>query len=491
METNFFGSIHNIQKTWEVYDWICVSLRIAILCSYIISQSVISCCQRFLKFSVQNHLMNILLKINQTLCNCVPFFGKHLQQVLPKAISFISERVLPGLEKLSQVVQLCFQLHVVEMTLKDKKNVQIFVTAESDDLNLYDENNRVMTTLLISNHRSINDYVLINYLLQHSGYNSISFANKREILKNFWSTGELSFPRLKFLTWGKVVNFPHLSLIKNILIKDENSFVMPKEIKQHLSKDGNEVVTIFPEVNILTTELSIVQRKLNQDYSFVAKFYNVLYPRFKSFISVVRCFGNINRVKTKHHSSVFDNAKKILNNGVDKFVIKASSQSENTVEQDFAQASMVLGLQNSYGGEIKEEPSKCNNGKQEKAVPKELIRVNRNLFDFTIVYYKPKCTNTKFDHDHLNGQFKLHNGYQLEQVNPSFFEMLQPEKVSIEENPTYTTTKPPIVIMIHIKKHELGPLLPAKGRNLEKWLENQWSQKDKLIDCIENGISIR
>lgn len=482
------GSLVDVKK-WQIYDWVYISVRLAILGGYIFLQSLLSLQILALKFLIENQLTDVAIKVNWTLCRCVPIFGRHLQRIIPAILARISDTLLPALVKISTIVQICFQLHIVEMTLKDKKYVQIFVTAESDDLRLFDDRNKLMTTLLLANHRSVCDYMLINYLIQNSCSNRSPYVSKREVLRNFWKDEQLPFPNLKFITWGRIINFPHLLLLKNIMIKDENYFVSPAKIKEYLSNNGNEVIAIFPEVNIMTTELGMVQRKLNQDYPFVAKFYNVLYPRFKGFISVIKCFGHINNVKRKQHHRIISNAKIFFNNNIDKFIIKATSHSENTTEQNIAQAAMVLGMQNSADTIAMELDHKAE--QEEKKTPGDTIKINQALYDLTIVYYKPKCVSVGRDHDHVNGQFKLHNGYRLEQVNPSLFEMLQPEKNCDNDNATYTTAKAPVVIMIHIKKHELEPLLPAKGRNLEKWLEHQWSEKDRLIDCIENGITIR
>lgn len=501
LETHIIGPILEI-KHWMLFDWVHVIAKLTILVFYIFAQSIISLKVRVLKFIINTPICRMMLEVNVSIWTCIPVFGKYGKRLLPQMIAYISNKVIPTLEKVCQLLELSFQLHIVEMTLKDKKNVQIFVTAESDDLEIFDEEQKLSTTLLLANHRSINDYTLINYFIQNCNKNRSSYEKKRHLLKKFWQENKLPIPRLNFITWGKVVNFPHLSLLKNILIKDENVFVYPSKIKEHINNTGNQVLTIFPEVNILTTELTIVQRKLNQDYPFVAKFYNVLYPRFRNFISTIKCFAHINHVKRKQQHNIFNNAKIFFNNGVDKLITKATPHSKYTTQEETAQAAMILGLPNSDDhiemtilSDSSDEEVKVRNEDQKNSEEKKgrvanpTIKVNQCLYDLTIIYYKPKYTNV--GHDHVNGQFKLHDGYQLEQVNPSLFEMLQPERKRNDEDETYKCTKPPIVIMIHIRKHELGVLLPAKGRNLEKWLENQWLEKDKLIDSIENGIRIK
>lgn len=483
IQTHIIGSVLDVQN-WAVSDWIYVTARLVILGLYVLVQALISVKILLLQLLISNPVTKVTLGISGAIFSCIPIFGKYGKKYVSRFLSLVEGRLIPNLEKLKLLVQLSFQLHLVEMTLKDKKNVQIFVTAESDDIEVYDNKGNLETTLILANHRSVNDYMLINYLMQNCSKNGLMRKRKRHILKKFWQDDEIPIPKLNFITWGKIVNFPHLSLMRNILMMDENAFVPPTNIKDHLTRTGNQILTIFPEVNILTTELGIVQRKLNQDHPFVAKFYNVLYPRFRSFISTIKCFAYIKHVKPKEQNGILGNARNILNNGVDKLMTKA--QSRHTVEEEIAQASMVVDLPNSYEtSEMTIESAKDD----KPELIKEPLLVSQHLYDLTVIYYKPKYTNV--GHDHTNGNFTLHDGYQLEQVNPSIFEMLQPDKDSSGRNNDFKCSKPPIVIMIHIKKHDLSPLLPAKGRNLEKWLESQWLEKDKMIDSIENGIKIK
>lgn len=482
LETHLIGPVLEVKK-WGIYDWICVMVRLTVLGLYVALHSIVFATLKLLEVLLDNSITGLGLKINDVFWTCIPIIGRFGKRVLPHLISSIRLKWIPRLSKACQLIQLCFQVHLVEMTLKDKKNVQIFLTAESDDLELYDDEGKLLTTLLLANHRSVNDYMLINYLIQNCSKHDSDERKLRNVVRRFWRDGELMIPPLNFITWGKIVNFPHLSLMKNILMMDENAFVVPAKIKDHLTTTGNQVLAIFPEVNIMTTELSIVQRKLCQDYPFIAKFYNVLYPRFKSFISAIKCFAYIKHVKVKDNGGILSNARIIFNSSMDKFISKAVPHTKYTMEEQNAQASMIVGLPslNDY-----EDVPEIKDDERETAAP---VNISQRLYDLTIIYYKPRYTNS--GHDHKTGQFVLHEGYQLEQVNPSVFEMLQPDRDMDKCDDESRSSRPPIVIMIHIKKHELSPLLPAKGRNLEKWLENKWYEKDKLIDSIEDGIKVK
>ncbi|AQZ09724.1 MUM3 (YOR298W) [Zygosaccharomyces parabailii] len=503
--THFVGSKMELQS-WRISDWISVAARLLILATYILLQTKLSVIKICLSLLVENPVVETVLVINASMWKMIPILGKYPKQILPKTISCIKKKLIPLLEKASQLVQLSFQLHIVELTLKNKRNVQIFITAESDDLELFNKKKELKTTLLLANHRSLTDYMLINYLVQNSDKETFEYPNKKYVLKKFWNEGKWPIPKLNFVSWGKIMNFPYLSLLRSIVMEDENVFVQPRRIKDHLQKDGNQVLAIFPEVNIMTTELAIVQRKLNQDYPFVARFYNVLYPRFKNFVSIVKCFAHISKVKRRPHNAFFDHAKLFFENGMDKLIFKTTCNGRRGLEEQQAHAAMIVGLPNSPdhvemtlsdGSPQPVEIAAANPNRVGTTVESNTLtniethlEINEHLYDLTIIYYRPRYTNV--GHDHVNGCIKIHNGYQLEQVNPSLLEMLKPDKYHLNaELNSANSSLPPTVIMVHIKKHEVAPLLPAKVRNLEKWLETQWFEKDKLIDSIENGIKIK
>lgn len=494
IQTHFVGPKLEIQN-WSISDWVLVSKRIVILVSYVVLHTSFKILLTTLQILVDNPITSFILIINGSLWKLVPIFGRYVKRILPRIISDVKETFIPLLDKILQLIQLSFQLHIVEMTLRNKKNVQIFITAESDELDFFDSADKLKTTLLLSNHRSINDYMLINYLVQSSNSNTMGYCKKRHLLQQFWERNQPPFPLLNFISWGKICNFPHISLLKNVITQDENTFVPPRKIKEYLKTNGNQILAIFPEVNIMTTELAIVQRKLNQDYPFVTRFYNVLYPRFRNFISLIKCFANINHVKRRQHNTLFDHAKLFFENGMDKLIYKTSVHGKHHgVDQEHANAAMIVGLPNSLDHvemTLSDESPKQGFSERfgEEDDHKENISINHYFYDLTIVYYKPKYTSK--GHDHVHGRIQIHNGYQLEQVNPSLLEMLKPEGKSFSNSDASLSLLPPIVVMVHIKKHELSPLLPIKGRNLEKWLESQWYEKDKLIDSIENGIRIK
>ena len=102
------------------------------------------------------------------------------------------------------------------------------------------------------------------------------------------------------------------------------------------------------------------------------------------------------------------------------------------------------------------------------------IRLNRYIYDFTLVYYRPRSTTTtttasySHNHDNETGNLKLHNGTQLEQVVPSLLDL-------------FHNRGRPLFVVVDVARYPVADLLPLSDSKLEKWLEQQWSYKDRVI----------
>ncbi|WBF13429.1 hypothetical protein N7582_002775 [Saccharomyces uvarum] len=325
---------------------------------------------------------------------------------------------------------------------------------------------------MMCNHRSVNDYTLLNYLFFKSC--PTKYYNKWEFMQRLRKGEDLpEWPQLKFLGWGKMFNFPQLDLLKNIFFKDETLNLPPDKLRTILETQNNQAIAIFPEVNIMSLELSIIQRKLHQDFPFVTNFYNLLYPRFKNFTSLMSAFSSIKNIKRKkNHNNIIKEARHLFHREIDKLVHKSITMEPSKMSNKIMPPMIV---DNSYLFEKKEEASQGR--------PKPVL-INPYIYDFTIIYYRVKYTDS--GHDHINGDLKIHKGYQLEQISPTIFEMIRPEMES-EDN---SKEKDPIVVMVHIKKHQIQQLLAYNDESLERWLENRWIEKDRLIDSFEKKIKI-
>lgn len=141
-------------------------------------------------------------------------------------------------------------------------------------------------------------------------------------------------------------NFPRLDLLKNIFFKDETLALSSNELRDILERQNNQAITIFPEVNIMSLELSIIQRKLHQDFPFVINFYNLLYPRFKNFTALMAAFSSIKNIKRKkNRNNIIKEARYLFHRELDKLVHK-SMKMESSKVSDKTTPPMIV--DNSY-----------------------------------------------------------------------------------------------------------------------------------------------
>ncbi|CAI2030964.1 hypothetical protein SEUBUCD646_0H03270 [Saccharomyces eubayanus] len=469
-ETYMIGSRVQV-KQLDISDWLSLSPRLLILFGYFYIHTLLTAFNECLRFVNRNAFCLRLRLLYDRFWSHFPIIGEYKIRLLSRILRYTEQRMIPNLDKILEMIEIWFQLHLVEMSFEKKKNVQIFISGGSDELNFF-KDNKFQTTLMICNHRSVNDYTLLNYLFFKSC--PTKYYSMWEFIQKLRKGDDLpEWPQLKFLGWGKMFNFPQLDLLKNIFFKDETLNLPPDKLRNILETQNNQAIAIFPEVNIMSLELSIIQRKLHQDFPFVTNFYNLLYPRFKNFTSLMSAFSSIKNIKRKkNHSNIIKEARLLFHREIDKLVHKSITMEPSKMSNKIMPPMIV---DHSYLFEKKEEASQ---GK-----PKPVL-INPYIYDFTIVYYRVKYTDS--GHDHINGDLKIHKGYQLEQISPTIFEMIRPEMES-EDN---SKEKDPIVVMVHIKKHQIQQLLAYNDVSLERWLENRWVEKDRLIDSLEKKIKI-
>ncbi|CCE64581.1 hypothetical protein TPHA_0I00750 [Tetrapisispora phaffii CBS 4417] len=487
IETNVIGPRDQF-KEWTLKDWITVGCRIIIIFKYIVLQTILLGFRQCLIWLTEGRVYERGIRINNSIWRSIPILGSSCITLLPSLLGKLRSKLIPFLNNLIIMLQLLYQYHVVDMTFKNNNNVRIFITGQSDTLQL-EENNQQMTSLLVANHRSLVDYFLINYLLQENSTNKLT---KYDIFKNFRNIERLEYHKTNFICWGSISNFPFVKFFINIFYHDENVGISPIVLKENILQNGNQTFVIFPEVNIMSTELALVQRKINQEYSYTTKFYNVLYPRFKTFVNIIDVFANLKNVKRQKCTNIFENGKNKLNEKLVNIIGNVSKShlrnncTRNNNPQSVSTQGLNLGidflLKNKFISENSNDQSLNLRGVSNDEKKMKTIILNDNLYNITIVYYK--LNYTEKGHDHMNGSLKLHKGYQLDQINPSLLQMLRPGRDnSSKENP-------PIIVIVHISKHDINTILSSKETSLEKWLENLWKEKDILIDSIENGINL-
>ncbi|KAG0668258.1 hypothetical protein C6P45_004864 [Maudiozyma exigua] len=466
VKTHIIG--HNLHVTeWTYVDWVTIILAIFKITTFLVLYHFTQLLNMILVALVNSKVVLTYRKMYVNFWSIIPICGEYKMKLFDNIFVFLISSLIPRLQNLITLWELLFNLTVVQQFLQNKENVQIMFTEKSEELKIV-QNNIFLTTLIMSNHRSINDYLLIQYILHHKLLSEKEKLSKMNILIEFLYDNDISkykyLLQIRFISWGTIFRIIQLDIMKEIIMRDENYKITHKDINRFFMQNGNSLAVIFPEVNILTTELAMIQRKIHQDYSpFVSRFYNVLYPRFNTLTEIIRSFKLLqtNDNKTSKRS-IFH--RKRLSDISDIVTQKIETKFGNTVQNN--EINMVVDTDN----KISTHSDSTKN-----------IVINQYIYDFTIIYYK--ISHTDCGHDHNNGDMKINHGIQLEQIVPSLLELLY--------NNMKNSTDDPIIIMVDIKKHDIRNLLPMRARKLEKWLELQWLRKEELIKQNSDNIRIR
>lgn len=459
---------HNLHITeWQYVDWLVIILSITKITIFLLLYLLTQLLHVVLVTFVDSKLVLTYRKIYVNFWDAMPICGEYKIKLFDNIFKFVVCILIPRMQDLSTVWELFFNLTVVEQFFQNKENVQIMFTEQSEELKLVDHN-MLLTTLIMSNHRSVNDYLIIYYILHHKLISEKGKLSKMNILIEFWYDNDISkyeyLLQVNFIGWGSIYRMIQLNIMKEIIIRDENYKISHKDIIKFFNQNGNSLAVIFPEVNILTTELSMIQGKINQDYSpFVSRFYNVLYPRFNTLTEVMRTL-------------------KLLQNNNDKVTKRSIFYCKRLFD-----ISDILSqkIETKFGtSEQSSETNMLATTNNEISTHSEIIKnvvINQYIYDFTIIYYKIRHTDC--GHDHNNGDMKVNRGVQLEQIVPSLLELLYDNIKSSPDDPT--------IIMVDIKKHDSRNLLPMRAKKLEKWLELRWLHKEELIKQNSENIRIR
>lgn len=391
----------------------------------------------------------------------IPIIGEFLARSLDKLLNYARTRLLPGMERIEQFLETIFQICLIEMTFRNE-NVKLIITG--DKLHLVGPDKKPTTSLIVANHRSIMDYTLLNLLTQV--YNHEPLSTRQYLLDSMSGIYTSFLPSLKFISWGKISNVPTLSLIGSVLLKDENTSIPPSRIKRFLEFHGNQVLVVFPEVNVITPEIRLIQRKITEDYHS-PKFQNLLYPRFKTFVASMKCFAYLQNVKRTRKGHLY--VKKVITK-LDRIVNDSGKKSEDSNDREITKLKMFLG-HDFCNDTVREVEDKLN---------EPTISFDQFIWDITILYFQPKLVRGEQEAHLCPSEPPQQNcHYRLEQITPSFMQLL-----------TSRYRKVPIIIRVDIKKHSLGKIIALKDRKLEKWLEGLWCEKDKTITEIEQKIKL-
>lgn len=130
------------------------------------------------------------------------------------------------------------------------------------------------SAVFLSNHRSLVDHLVINYLARYS----------------YASNKSLEIPIVNFFTWFLIWKVPTLKILVNMAKNDENweldSQLADGVFNKLIISKKTEWLVLFPEVNIFTDESAQLQ-KIQSEKFYLPIFEYLLYPRFSSLFNVI------------------------------------------------------------------------------------------------------------------------------------------------------------------------------------------------------------
>ncbi|CCF57792.1 hypothetical protein KAFR_0D01460 [Kazachstania africana CBS 2517] len=432
---------------------------------YVVAYIIVSKFQYGMLFILNSKISRRVYRLYCKFWYYIPILGVINIGIANSISNFLFHVFPPFLNRISTVLEVLFYYEILQMTFSKEGNIKIYFTNDSEEL-LIMNSNQLLTTLIISNHRSVVDYILINVLLYRNFNGNWESMSRSDILKRAWNETLNIHPQAKFISWGDIFKLPTLYLLINILTKNENHVIDSGNIIRYLNTWGNQVFVLFPEVNILTTELGIIQRKINQNYyPHVMKYYNVLYPRYKMFVNVINAFAQLCDIK----KSLLNRKLIYPRHIISEATVRISNKVDKILKEDDS-IPLVFGNYESVG----QQNELLINSKDQK------IFLNKYLYDLSVVYYKAKVVEKS--HDHVKGTLKPQKGVQLEQIVPSLFDIFFAN---------YKRGRDPIIVIVDIRRHRIDQLLPLKNEKLEKWLEILWMKKERLIIENEAKISLK
>ncbi|CEP60639.1 Mum3p LALA0_S01e15566g [Lachancea lanzarotensis] len=390
----------------------------------------------------------------------IPLIGGPIAHIFDRLCIFIRLKLMPFMIRKKQTLEKLFRICLIDTTLRNR-NVKFILTGDPLDIT------GTSTSIIIANHRSIMDYALIDFLVHGEHGPDL----KQYLGHAFFNHGNYpTASKLRFVGWGRLTGVPSIKFFASILLRDENATVRSSDIERVLMREGNECLALFPEVNVITSELRLVQRKLAKE-SYLPQLDNVLYPRFKNFNSTVSCLARLQHIDRSRKARYFKKAA----HKTGSMILKVRSSRGHPSAKQMAQINLFLGDENLADATVTAKP-KPNTNK----VP---IIVSPFLWDIAIVYYRATyfCQN---EHAHIR-DMQVHavtdkkNHYQLQQITPSLFQFLK-----------CPWGDSPIFVRVHVNKVAIPDLLKMNDRKLESWLEKTWLAKDEVLKNMQDSVRL-
>ncbi|ODQ81276.1 hypothetical protein BABINDRAFT_160646 [Babjeviella inositovora NRRL Y-12698] len=244
------------------------------------------------------------------------------------------------------------------------------------------------------------------------------------------SIKSLILPRINFFTWFSLWQIPSVRVFGKMLKSDENwelDDTLSNQLFSKVSTNAHpEWVILFPEVNIWTKEDAYLQQRQSEMY-FTPVFQNLLYPRFSALANALSALKMNNSLFSKYYDvTIVYYRPRILHAASD-----AQSPSFLTgALSSFPVTSTLLGASAQASGTVKTEAP--------------------------------------------GGSFEIINEESFDP--PSLLEIFSKKPSNL-------------LVRVHVKSRLLSRV-PTKRKKLEKWLENSWKEKDKLIDEMKETTRV-
>lgn len=290
------------------------------------------------------------------------------------------------------------------------------------------------SALLISNHLSLNDHLVIEYLVQKV---SLQQDNEKEL-------AQFTLPRVNFFTWFTTWKIPTLKMFFNIARCDENwelETELNHQVFDKIRKSKTpEWVVVFPEVNIFTKEAVKIHNEMSDKY-YLVKLKNLLYPRFSGFYNAVQLLQDTAFSRLYDITIVYY---------------------KNPRVPDFTEPALLEESTPLLEPMVTPKPSFFSRFRAPKE--KDPIDLNTLLSETSATSMVTAPTHFPANTLKPNGDFIEPTLFELFAVKPSNF-----------------------VIHIHVKS-KLLRRIPKRRHKLEKWLESHWNDKDKFINTMQTEI---
>lgn len=108
-------------KQLDISDWLSLTPKLLILFGYFYIHSIFTAISQFLQFVNRNAFCLRLHLLYDRFWSHVPIIGEYKIRLLSRVLNYSEVNVVPNLDKALEVIEIWFQLHLVEMTFEKKK----------------------------------------------------------------------------------------------------------------------------------------------------------------------------------------------------------------------------------------------------------------------------------------------------------------------------------------------------------------------------------